>query len=759
MTLRDGFNIGEWRVLPLEGRMIGPDGINRLQPKTMDVLLVLAERDGAVVTREELLSAVWEGRAMSDEPLTRCIGDLRRKLGDSREEPTYIETIHKRGYRLLPPVSGLEPESVDETDDAAAQKRQLITFGGFTLLLASILAVGYLLLPWSDRGVTGVDNTSPTALTHLKSERPAIAVLPFLNLSPDPADDSLADGTAETLTRVLSRMGDLKVVARSSAFVFREAEDVRVIGDSLQVDAVLEGSVQKHDNVIRITTQLVATDDGRHLWAAAFDRPMANLFAVQDEIAAEVAAALQLTLFHDSDASRGGTEDFEAYREYLLGREQTQMRTVESIAAAERHFSRAIELDPEYALAYVGYADAVILQHYYSTRPIQEIDVVARPAIETALDLNPDLGEAYASLGFLLFNLDEFDQSEDALQRAITLSPNYARGYFGYGTLFNDTGRPAEALTMHLRALDLNPLAPHINSAVAAAYEKLGRFDEAISQYERTVEIAPYFGAVYYRLGRLKWEIEGDAAATKQLYEQAMAVDPGNPWGPNWMARLFLDLGDDTRAAEWLAIAELSGEDIATEELRALLLTREGGQSPQRVEIAQRYYSESRFQGFRDRFLRIVRDAHLEQNRPDAAIALYRETHPELFQDEPSIDWLNFTLAVDLAHVLAQTGQQKGVETLLRRTEDYIAGIPRLGCCDYGLTDVEIAAIRGDEEQALTALEQAIDEGWKVDWWWDTEYNPNLQVLTSNERYHGLLRALAEALAVQHAAIESAQVR
>ena len=280
MTLRDGFNIGQWRVVPLEGRIIGPDGINRLQPKTMDVLLVLAERGGAVVTREELLEAVWEGRAMSDDPLTRCIGELRRKLGDSREEPVYVETIHKRGYRLLAPVVDLEPVADDDVDDAAAQKQQLITFGLGTLLLASILTVGYLLLPWWDRGPTGVNNTNPTVLTHIKGDRPAIAVLPFLNLSPEPTDGYLADGTAETLTQVLSRVEGLKVVARSSAFVFREAEDVRVIGDALQVDAVLEGSVQKHGEIVRITTQLVATDDGRHLWAAAFDRPLENLFAV-----------------------------------------------------------------------------------------------------------------------------------------------------------------------------------------------------------------------------------------------------------------------------------------------------------------------------------------------------------------------------------------------------------------------------------------------------------------------------------------------
>ena len=220
------------------------------------------------------------------------------------------------------------------------------------------------------------------------------------------------------------------------------------------------------------------------------------------------------------------------------------------------------------------------------------------------------------------------------------------------------------------------------------------------------------------------------------------------------MARLFLDLGDDAHAAQWLSVAQKSGEDMATEEIQALLLTRAGAPAPQRIGLALRHHGQSRFQGFMERFLRVARDAYLEQDKPDKAIALYREAHPDLFQNEVVIDWLNFLLAVDLAHVLRQTGDHGQSEVLLRRTESYIAGLPRLGCCGFGLTDVEIACIRGDVEQALIALEQAIDEGWKVDWWWDTKYNPNLAILAENERYRSLMDGLAEDMAVQSAAID-----
>ncbi len=645
--------------MPLEGRITGPDGVNRLQPKTMDVLLALAERRGGVVTREELLEQVWGGRAMSDDPLTRCIGDLRRALGDQRDEPVYIETIHKRGYKLMVPVENIEPASTKAADSRVAKKQALSTFKLAILLLATAALVGYLLLHWPDPGPASVSDANPTVLTNIRGELPAIAVLPFLNLSDQPVDSYLADGTAETLTQVLSRVDGLKVVARSSAFVFREAEDVRVIGDALQVDALLEGSVQKHGDVVRITTQLVATEDGRHLWSAAFDRPIDNLFAVQDEIATKVAAALQLTVLRDSDAKRGGTENFEAYREYLLGRERAQERTVDSIAEAVERFSRAMELDPDYALAHVGYADAVTLQHYYANRPLVEIEALARPALEKALELNPDLGEAYAALGILLDNISDIEGAENALQRAIALSPNYARAYFGYGTLFNDTGRPAEALPMHLRALELNPLAPHINNAVGVVYEKLGRFDEAMAQFERTMEVAPDYGAVRYRAGMLKWAVDGDAAAAKQLYDDAMAMDPGNPWGTASMVRFLMDLGDNAGAAKWLAVADQVGERFATGELKGMLLTRQGAPPAQRIEIARRFYDQSRRLGSTVRFIRIARDAYLEQNQPGEALALYREMHPELFESEVVINWLNFMPAVDLALVLSQTSERR----------------------------------------------------------------------------------------------------
>lgn len=752
MSVRNKFLLGEWTVFPLEGRLQRGDETSRVQPKSMDVLLALAEAAGTVVGREDLLREIWGERAVTDEPLTRCIGELRRALGDRRQDPVYIETIPKRGYRLLVPVVDADvPPEAQET----GRRGQPVSVRPL-LIIAVAAVIGLLVYMSLWQSEPGIDSADRSTLAGGIGETPAIAVLPFLNLSPDPADAYLADGTAETLTHVLSRIEGLKVVARSSAFVFREAEDVRVIGDALRVDAVLEGSVQKQDDAMRITTQLVATGDGRHLWSAAYDRKAQNLFAVQDEIAGEVAAALQLTLLQGADAGQAGTDNFEAYREYLLGLERAQERTVESIAAAEQHFSRAMELDPDYALALVGYADSISLQHYYSNRPIGEIKALALPVLERALELDPQLGEAYAALGIIYFNAGDWPAAESALRRAVALSPNYARAWFGFGTFYNDTGRPAEALPMHLRALELNPLAPHINNAVGVAYEKLGRFDEAVAQFERTMEVAPDYGAVRYRLGMLLWNVRGDAGAAMRLYEQAIEMDPDNHWGPALKARLYLDLGDDGKAAEWLEIAEKPGERGTTAEVRALMLTRQGASGQQRLGLVQRFFDQTRAFGITARLLRIARDVYLEGQRPNDAIELFRRFHPEFFEEPAEINWVNFMTAVDLAYVLQLAGNQPRAEALLTGVESYIATIPRLGCCGYGLTDVEIAAIRGDTETALDRLEQAIAEGWKADWWWETDYNPNLSSLHDDERYRVAVASLASSMEQRRAAVARA---
>jgi TolB-like protein/DNA-binding winged helix-turn-helix (wHTH) protein/Tfp pilus assembly protein PilF len=757
-SLKKGFGLGEWEVRPLEGALRGPAGERRVQPKAMDVLLSLAEHAGDVVERDTLVREVWGERAVTDEPLTRAIGELRQALGDVRGEPRYIQTIPKRGYRLLMPAVPRTPDGdaaapgragaaasamqgadrSGERPGSAAAPRSPAMFRGAALGVVALVAAG--LVAWLLAG----RRPEPGHVTRA-GDRPAVVVLPFLDLSPDAKEGYFADGLAEMLTHVLSKMDGLKVVARTSAFAFRNAADVREIGKALGVDAVLEGSVQRQADTLRITTQLVSAHDGTHLWSGKFDRAPRDVFAIQDEIAAAVAAALHVALLSDAQRRRSvqPTESVEAYDAFLEGRQLLGRRTSGSLGAAVQRFERAVALDPEFALAWVGLADASMLLRYYGNVPLEEVSVRARAAIERALQLDPALGEAYASRGLLHAELKETDEAVTALQRAIALEPNYALAYFWYGTVLNDSGHPAEALDMHRAGLDLDPLAPAINNAVGVALEKLGRFDDALAQFERVIAIDPGYAATRDRVAQLHWTAFARLDEAVRLEREALTVDPGYPISAGLLSELCLDLGADEAAADWIRHAEDVGANVEwAHRARALWLAFRDESPDERLRIASEWTAGARGVDTVEILLRIARDILLERGAPDAAIALYGAQFPSLAGPEPVVGWRTFAAAVDLAQVVKRTGDDARAERLLSGAERIVAEIPRLGCCGYAVADVEIHAIRGDVDAALAALERAVADGWRRHWWWETERNPNLALLHGEPRFRAAVASL-----------------
>ncbi len=295
MELKQGFKIGPWEVRPLTGEVSGAAGVVHVEPKVMEVLLALAQQPGEVVEREELLRRIWGSRAaVSDEPLTRCIAELRRALGDSRQAPTYIQTIPKRGYRLLSPVVPLPrsaapaapvlPASASTPDNAAPgtpprawRANRPTTIGAVALLVALIALVG----GWALQTLNG---GAPTATTDEPIARNTIAVLPFVSDAPDGA--YLGEGLADEILNRLSAVDGLRVVARTSAFAVRgSADDVRGIGARLRVAHVLEGTVRRSGDQVRIDARLIDAERGYQLWAASYDGVLDDIFSLEDEIA------------------------------------------------------------------------------------------------------------------------------------------------------------------------------------------------------------------------------------------------------------------------------------------------------------------------------------------------------------------------------------------------------------------------------------------------------------------------------------------
>ncbi len=360
-----------------------------------------------------------------------------------------------------------------------------------------------------DRFATATDFSSALRLSargNGPSEGRSIVVLPFTSLSLDPQNEYFSDGLSEDLINALTHIKDLRVAARTSAFSFKgRSVDARVIGQELNVGTVLEGSVRKAGNRLRITAELTNADTGYHIWSEQYDRDMGDVFAVQDEITQAIVDALKVELM-ESDAvasSQRHTDDLDAYHLYLKGRYYWNKSDTESFWKAIENYQAAIEVDPAYARAYVGLADAYASLGDAGHSAISPRDAfsTARVAVRKALELDDGLSEAYASLGHLKMHEFVWEDAERAFKRAIALNPNHPSAFRFYAFFFAGRGRSEEAIAALGRALDLDPVSLGIMTDLGVLSYLARDYDRAIRQYEKVLEMDPGFTRAYVTLG------------------------------------------------------------------------------------------------------------------------------------------------------------------------------------------------------------------------------------------------------------------
>ncbi len=391
----------------------------------------------------------------------------------------------------------LTPEGMKRTIPAGAGELEAIVAepksrrwpAGILALLATVLFLGggWWVLRGEAGGAAGVGTPSAVARS--------IAVLPFVNMSGDPENEYFSDGLAEELINVLTGIEGLKVAARTSSFSFKgKNTDVREIGAALGVGNVLEGSVRKSGERVRITAQLVQVSDGFHLWSETFDRELTDIFAIQDEIASSIADQLQLTLGTEigGAVAKRPTDDLEAYDLYLLGRHRWATRTDAGLIEARDYFERAIARDSSFAPAWAGLAAVFDALPWYVEFPVEEASRKGKAAALRALDLDPDLAEAHAALAVLVYEYDwSWSESERHFRRAIELNPNYSQAYSWYCDLLIYQARVEESLPLCRRALELDPLSLMANWSMTTSLQIGRQIDEALAQYERVAEIQP----------------------------------------------------------------------------------------------------------------------------------------------------------------------------------------------------------------------------------------------------------------------------
>lgn len=490
----------------------------KIQQRPFQVLAILLQNAGEVVTREELRQRVWPADTFVgfDHSLAVAVNKLREALRDSADKPRFVETVGRRGYRFLAPVeppnatrAGIRQLQIERWfsggESTRAIRRAALVGGGLVLLLL----LGFLL------GRGGQRREKESATPGLRS----IAVLPLKNLSSDSGQDYFAEGMTDEIITDLAKLPGLRVISHTSSMRYRDTHKMmREIGRELNVDGVLEGSVVRSGSHVRIRLQLIYAPSDQHIWAQAYDRDLKDALVLQAILAQDIASEIRLTLTSQQrkDLANAPSVNPEAYDLYLKGRYFWNKRNKEGLIKAADYFEQAIAKDPNYAVAYAGLADAYGLSGN-DLFPIDEAMSRAKAAAEKALQLDGDLAEAHASLGLIAYHFDwNWASAQHHFERAMALNPNYATAHHWYAEAYlMPMGRADEAIAELRKAKELDPLSAAIATDLGKELFFVRRYDEAMVELRGVLELDPDFVSAHNWLS--------DTFLEKGLYHEATA--------------------------------------------------------------------------------------------------------------------------------------------------------------------------------------------------------------------------------------------
>ena len=508
-----------------------------LEPKALRLLLYLIQNRGRLVRKQELLDAIWLDAAVSESALTRSVGLLRKALEDDSREPRFIETVPTAGYRFIAQVDiSAEPateviaQSTASTGGSPAPRRRHLS------RLASMAAVCLVLLT-----ITGWVLATRPHSTPIRS----LAVLPLDNLSGDVSQEYFAEGMTDELITELARIPNLRVVSRTSVMAGKGSRrSLPDIARRLDVDAIVEGSTVRSGDRIRITAQLIDARSDRHLWAQSFEGSASDVLSLQDSVAQQIAAQARLVL---APAAPRPPVNPAAHDAYLRGR---YFFNKQDISHSLEYFQQAIALDPNYASAYAGYADALDAVATFGFGPPEQVMPKALAAAQRAIQLDPQNGEAYTEIGSIqtIYAWD-WAAAEQNLARGVSLNPSDSLAEFKYAVYLDAVGRPQDAVTQMRRALQLDPLSFLVNRRLGATLYLARQYDAALAQFQRAEEmehsprsIDNYLSLIYEQKGQNDNAVQHDLSALhadeSQLDTAALLREyRQRGWQSYWRAR------------------------------------------------------------------------------------------------------------------------------------------------------------------------------------------------------------------------------
>ena len=569
------FRVGPWLVQPSLNTVSRNGTPMRLTLKAMEVLVCLAEHAGESVPKEELLQIVWRETFVTDDVLVGSISELRRVFEDDAREPRFIQTIPKRGYRLIaavePATAALSSTGGTSTIENSHRRLKAAALVGAALLLVALVASSAKIQRW-------LSATSSSPTIH------SIAVLPLQNLSGDAAQEYFSDGMTDALITDLAQIGSLKVISRTSSMQYKQTKkSLPEIARELNVDGIIEGTVQRSGDRVRVTAQLIYGPSDKHVWAHSYERDMREVFALERDVTEEIAREVRARIATPNQvpvaqARRASPKVLEAYLQgnYHLSRFGSGGGD-EQLTMAEEYFQRAIDADPNFAPAYNQLANA----HLNLLQPSKQDFDIARKMAERAVELDPNSSDAHHTLGDVKGRAWNWPGSEEEYRRAVVLNPNNAQAHDDLGELLDDTGRFDDGWREYQIAQELDPNNDHLSDAfdrrgqhahaiamlqimlkrypdngylhmsLYRDYVKNGMHKEAVQELEKTLSLFGFpelasrihrsFVSSGYRgaMQRCAEELES-LAATKQVFV------------PVNLAEVYAALGDKDRAFYWL---------------------------------------------------------------------------------------------------------------------------------------------------------------------------------------------------------------
>ncbi len=650
-------------------------------------------------------------------------------------------------FEVTPEGVKLE-KNVDRTAPITPKTGRTLDFSIIGLL---IVALG-ISVTLNVTGMRGGDEISAMAPNRL-----SIAVLPFESRSTEPDNVLFADGIHDDLLTRLANIGALKVISRTSVMEYRNTtKNLRQIAAELGVGTILEGTVQRVGDNVRINAQLIDAETDEHLWAQTFDRQFSlqNIFAIQSEISEAITGALKAALSPDEQTrlAKIPTENMAAYDLYQHGRDNVYKRRLETLLEARKQFEEATRLDPNYAEAYAGLADSVLLLfNNHAAIERDEALSVAQEALDRALILNPDLADAYASLGLLKQKIWEetrsgpgLEEAEVAYSKAIELNPNHPRAYMWFAAVRTYEQRFNEAIALHLKALQIDPLGRIPYANLPGLYAQMDRNDDALELNLKAVRIHPEWPTGYQNLAR---QLNGlgrlDEAIAWGLLGQELSTDPlagGSIIFP------YLEMGDYDKAWSAVDLPEgpplyVLGDGIG----RILNLDFAGAVESFEVIVANSDNPRQFMFG-------LIAGTAMLAGDYDKAREYAELNDPNFAADaDPTVDRFNVGNIVRYAYILQKLGEKHRAESLLAAALPVVRSLPRIGLAGHGIRDVQILALQGKAFEALTAMREAIDAGFRGTVYsngWPLALDPYLDSIRAKPEYHAMVKEIDEAVAV-----------